>query len=294
MMSRAILAWILGWFMMGHGQAARADEIYPAHETFFEPELGLVQDIQSGDEAGARRKMAAGLDIDQPVAPPATFDFKRIFGLSPFERKMANALTLTPAPSGGRSHETITLLNFFIANNDLPALRLTLRLGANPGAKGSFYYDSFRFASEFNRAAALDLLLQDHPFSKMTDDEQARRLADLPKIKTVRHWLSEDEYQLDPSLLEVANKYHPNFNLQMDEHGGGTLLTGHMYLSGYETVLWLLANTDADATLPDKSGRTVASITGECLRAMKADDPYRRKMLLKIKGALAAKGIPVD
>ncbi len=291
MMSKSVLALILGWSMMGHG-AAQADEIYSANEAFSEPELGLVRDIQSGDEAAVRKKIAAGLDLDQPVAPPATFDFKRIFGLSPFERKMADALT--PAPSGIRSNQTITILNFFIANNDLPAIRLALKLGANPNAKGSFYYDSFRFASEFERADALDLLLQVLPFSKMTDAEQARRLADLPKIKTVRHLLSEDTYQLDPTLLQVANKTHPNFNLQMPEHGGDTLLTNNMILSGYETVLWLLENTDADARLPDKSGRTVASIAGKWLLGMKPDDRHRKKMLLKIKDALATKGIPVD
>jgi hypothetical protein len=282
---------ILGFLMMGHG-AAQAIEIYSASETFCEPELALVRDLQSGDEAAARRKIAAGLDLDRPVAPPASFDFKRIFDLSPFERQMADALT--PATSGGRSNQTITLLNFFIANNDLPAIELALKLGASPNAHGSFYFDAFRFASEFERADALALLLRAVPFSKMSDAEQARRLADLPKIKTVRHWLSEDTYELDPTLLEVANKTHPNFNLRMPEHGGDTLLTNNMILSGYETVLWLLQNTDADARLPDRSGRTVASIAGKWLPGLKPDDRYRRKMLLKIKQALATKGIPVD
>jgi hypothetical protein len=106
--------------------------------------------------------------------------------------------------------------------------------------------------------------------------------------------MSEDDYQLDPTLLQVANKYHPNFNLQMPEHGGGTLLTNNMTLNGYETVLWLLENTDVDARLPDKSGRTVASIAGEWLRGVKADDRHRKQMLLKIKDALATKGIPVN
>ena len=276
---------------MAHG-AARAAEIYSAGETFSEPEFGLVLDIQAGDEAAARRKIAAGLNLDRPVAPPATFDFKRIFGLSPLERTRADALT--PAPTGGRSDETLTILNFFIANNDLPAIRLALKMGADPDAKGSFYGDSFRFASEFERADALDLLLQGHPFSTMTDADQARRLADLPKIKTVRHWLSEDEYRLDPTLLQVANKYHPNFDILMHERGGGTLLTSNMNLSGYETVLWLLENTAVDARLPDGRGRTVASITAEWLRGVKADDRHRKMMLLKIKDALATKGIPVD
>jgi hypothetical protein len=290
-MPRSIVALLLGCLTMAHG-AARADQIYSAGETFSEPELGLVLDIQAGDEAAARKKIAAGLDLDQPVAPPATFDFKRIFGLSPLQRKRADALT--PAPSGGRADETLTILNFFIANDDLPAIRLALKLGANPNAKGSFYFDSFRFASEFERADALDILLQAIPFSKMTDAEQARRLADLPKIKTVNHWLSETEYRLDPTLLRVASKYHPNFNLQMPERGGGTLLTSNMSLSGYETVLWLLENSEVDARLPDGRGRTVASITAEWLRGVKADDRHRKMMLLKIKDALATKGIPVD
>ena len=289
-MARSVLALILGWLMLGHGPA-QAAPVYSAAETFFEPELGLVRAIEAGDEAAARAKIAAGLDLDRPVAPPANFDFKRIFGLSPFDRKLADALT--PAPSGGRSEQTLTVLNYFIANNDLPAIRLALKLGASPTAKGSFYFDSFRFASEFERADALDLVLEVVPFSSMTDAEQGRRLANLPKIKTVNHLFSDTEYRLDPALLEVAKKHHANFDLRMPEQGGDTLLTYNMVLNGYETVLWLLENTDADARLPDRSGRTVASITGKWLAGMKDDDRQRRKMLLKIKGALAAKGIAV-
>lgn len=272
--------------------AAQTGEIYSAGETFSEPELGLVQAIQSGDEAAARAKIAAGLDLDCPVAPPAAFDFKRIFGLSPGQRKLADALT--PAPYGGRADETITLLNFFIANNDLPSIRLALKLGADPNAKGSFYFDSFRFASEFNRADAMDLLLQAVPYSTMNDEDQARRLADLPRINTVNHLFSDTEYRLDPALLQVALKHHANFNLRMSEVGGDTLLTSNMNLSGYETVLWLLANTDADPTLATRWHKTVTSMTGEWLRGIKPDDRHRKVMLLKIKDALASKGIAVD
>lgn len=291
MLRKSLATLVFGFLMIGQG-ATQAAGVWSAAETFSEPELGLVRALQSGDEEAARAKIAAGLDINQAVAPPAAFDFKRIFGLSPLDRKLADALT--PAPSGGRADETLTLLNFLIANDDLPAIRLALKLGADPNAKGSFYFDSFRFASEFERADAYDLLLQAVPFSAMTDEDQARRLADLPRITTVNHLFSATEYRLRPALLEVAKKNHANFDLRTSKIGGETMLTGNMYLSGFETVLWLLANTDADPTLATRRGRTVASMTADGLRGIKADDGHRREMLLKIKDALAKKGIAVD
>lgn len=282
------LALILGWFMAGN-VAARTGEIYSAGETFSEPEFGLVVDIQNGDEAAARRRIAAGLDINRPVAPPAAFDFKRIFGLSPLQRRMADALT--PAPAGGRADETLTLLNYFIANNDLAAMRLALKLGADPNAQGTFFHDSFRFAAEFERADALDILLDAVPFSTMSDEVQARRLAWLPRIKTVNHLFGDTEYRLAPALLEVARKHHANFNVMDPGRFATTMLTANMTLNGYDTVLWLLDNTDVDPLLPDRNGKTVAGLTAYWLDGMKPDDRERRRMVLKIKDALARKGI---
>ena len=92
----------------------------------------------------------------------------------------------------------------------------------------------------------------------------------------------------------MAKKHHANFNLRLSEVGGDTLLTSNMNLSGYETVLWLLANTDADPTLATRWHKTVASMTGEWLRGIKPEDRHRKVMLLKIRDALATKGIAVD
>jgi hypothetical protein len=282
-----LLSFIFGWFSL-----ANASDLYSPEEAFTGKTLEFVKAIKSGDEVFIKKIQDSPekIDINLAVNFPASFDFLRPLNLSAKDIARGNALT--PAPyTGGYSGQSTTILNFFIINDDLAAVKRCLNLGANPTSAGNWYYDSFTFAAEFRKAQALDMILEVYPFSKMPAKEQFRVLQNLPKIDTIKHWFSSDEFQLDPRLLEVALKHHANFNLQVPEYNNETLLTQNMVLIGYETVLWLLEHTDADPTLMTRFKENVPSMLTKWLKGTKSNDKYRYKQLLRIKAALEKKNI---
>lgn len=263
--------------------------IYKAEEVFEGSALNFVKAIENRNSIEIKKIIASSerIEINQPVKLPGNFNFHKIDHLSFFDILLGNALT--PAPyTGGYSGETITILNYFIANNDLNSITEALKLGADPKAQGTWYYDSYFFSCRFKRPEALNIILEDTYFLAYTS--KASFIDKLPIINTVNHWFSETEYKLDPQLLEVALKHKVNFDILLPEWGGSTMLTNNMSLNGYGTVIWLLEHNAARPDLPDKDGKTIISITNDWLKGVKPDDKYRKSQLLKIKNLLIEKG----
>ncbi len=180
--------------------------------------LKLSLAIQSNDIVVAKQLIAAGTNLNRIFEIPKDIDIDQFEyhnrSHSLIDRAVDGFIGLIePLPSKPQNNKTAqsftrtsTLLNVYIAIDDIEAQTLALDLGANPLITPNWSSDAFYVAIFFRKPAALDILLQKYSFELLPLDRQKSLIASLPQVNTLGNSITGYEHTLDPRFLEVATK----------------------------------------------------------------------------------------
>ncbi len=112
---------------------------------------------------------------------------------------------------------TTTLLNVYIATDDLASAEFALQLGANPLTKTTWMYDAFELSIQFEKDQALNLLFKKYPFESLPKDRQQSLILAMPRQKTHGNFFFGYTCEMDASLLEVGLKNKIDFDYALEK-----------------------------------------------------------------------------